>query len=574
MKIIRNDMSTQSSNPIEQAIAPLRGAFAWSVVFSLAINLLMLTVPLYLLQLFDRVLSSRSLDTLWVLTAIALVALGVYGLLEVLRRLILGRAGLLIERWLAEGVFGASLRTAPGSGGRQSARGLQELGTLRNYLAGNGLIPILDAPWSIIFLVVIFMLHPVLGWLALSAFVMLLAVALLNEKMTRGGLQRASDQIAISNQTAESAIENSEVVLAMGMSGAVIRRWKDGLDRALGDWEVGGKRLSIFSTASRVLRLVIQISVLGIGATLVLAGELTAGGMIAASILVSRALAPIEQLIGSWGSTIAARKALRTVTELLESNPTPQVGTRLPAPSGLFQVEAMSYVHEGQQEPILKGVNFELKPGESLGLIGPSGSGKTTLARLLLGVLKPRLGSIRLDGMSVAEWNEEDRGQYVGYLPQDLELFAGTVAENIARFSETDSEKIIAAAKLAGAHEMVVQLPQGYDTHVGPRGVTLSGGQRQRIALARALFGEVRLVVLDEPNANQDRAGEIALMRALKRLKEQRITTVLIAHRPAIIEYVDKILVLKDGRVAAFDAKDKILSELSSLQPTMLETNQ
>ena len=537
---------------------------AWTVVFSLCINLLMLTVPLYLLQLFDRVLTSRSLDTLWVLTSIALVALVTYGVLEALRRLLLSRAGRLIEERAGPSVFQASLQAAPESAGMASAHVLRDLTTLRNFFAGNAIIPLLDAPWSIIFLVVIFLLHPTLGWLALGAFFLLFLVAVLNERLTRGALRQAAEASAASNQSAENSIENSEVVLALGMTRSVVGIWQELLQEALSRWEEGNKLSSQLASVSKVLRLMLQITVLGVGAVLVITGNLTAGGMIAASILVTRALAPIDQLIGSWSHTLSARKAYGSIRSELEKPVTRQSETALPAPSGLIQVEGMSYVHPGQQEPILKTIGFTLKPGESLGLIGPTGSGKTTLARLLLGVLKPRLGTIRLDGMNLSEWPENDRGQYIGYLPQDLELFAGSVAKNIARFTDADSEAIVKAAQLAGAHEMILQLPQGYDTPVGPRGVTLSGGQRQRIALARAVFGDIRFIVLDEPNANQDRAGEMALMRALKQLKEQRVTSIVIAHRPAIIEYVDKVLVLRDGKIEAFGPKDEVLGRLAT----------
>jgi PrtD family type I secretion system ABC transporter len=353
------------------------------------------------------------------------------------------------------------------------------------------------------------------------------------------------------------------VVSAMGMADGVMRRWQLLHSDSLEKWQHGGKRLSLLTTSSKVMRLMVQIVTLGTGAALVLAGELTAGGMIAASILLSRALAPVEQLIGSWGSTVAARKAYYSVSEQLGNFETSASQTRLPSPAGKVNVENMSYIHPGQQDPILKTINFRLGAGESLGLIGPSGSGKTTLARLLLGVLEPRIGNVRLDGMNISAWNEQDRGQYIGYLPQDLELFSGTVAENIARLSEASSEDIVAAAQLAGAHESILQLPKGYDTIVGVNGAALSGGQRQRIALARALFGPVKFVILDEPNANQDRAGETALLDAMLRLQKNGITTVVIAHRPAIIEHVDKIMVLRQGRMEAFGPKDEVLARLS-----------
>jgi ATP-binding cassette, subfamily C, type I secretion system permease/ATPase len=556
------------STLIERALAPLRGAVLWSVTFSLGINLLMLTVPLYLLQLFDRVLSSRSMDTLWVLTVIAVVALVTYGLLETVRKLMLTRTGYLLDARLGPDVLQTLLHSPSSSGEYHSVRQLRDLTTLRNYLAGNGLQPWLDAPWSTIFIAVIFMLHPVLGWLSLASFVLLFLLALLNEALTREKLQKANEQTAVGSEMADAAVTNREAVVAMGMAGSLIKRWEQHHSGGLGDWEDGSRKLSTLTSLSKVLRFLLQISILGTGAVLVINAELTAGGMIAASILVSRALAPVEQLIGSWSSTLSARKAYRSVTDLLEAQELPNEGMPLPEPAGKVQVEGMSYVHPGQQDPILKSLSFTIQPGESLGLIGPTGSGKTTLARLLLGVFTPRLGNVRLDGLNISEWDPEDRGQYIGYLPQDLELFSGTVAQNIARFTEAKAEDIIAAAQLSGAHEMIMQLPQGYETRVGEAGNALSGGQRQRIALARALFGPVRFVVLDEPNANQDRLGETALLQAMQKLKERKVTTIIIAHRPAVVQTVDKLMVLRDGRVATFGPRDEVLASLGATPET------
>lgn len=544
-------------------MAPLKGAIAWTIVFSLGVNLLMLTVPLYLLQLFDRVLTSRSLDTLWVLTVIAIVALLAYGLLEGIRRLLLSRCGYLMDAALGSPVLRGLLDARTAGKEFHTVQPLRELGSLRQFLAGNALLPWLDAPWSIIFIAVIFMLHPILGWLSLGAFAILFLVALLNESMTREHLQQASEKAAFGLDMADAAVANKEAVVAMGMAGRLAERWEEHHAASLVNWEAGSGKQSVLLSTSKAIRFLLQVAVLGTGAALVIAAELTPGGMIAASILVSRTLAPVEQLIGSWHATLAARKSYRALTELLEGL-SERDTMPLPQPKGLVQVEGMSYVHPGQQDPILRSLNFSIRPGESLGLIGPTGSGKTTLARLLLGVLQPRLGNVRLDGMNISEWDACDRGKYIGYLPQDLELFAGTVAENIARFTVAAPDDIIAAATLAGAHDMIMQLPQGYDTRVGEGGAALSGGQRQRVALARALFGPVRFVVLDEPNANQDRVGEAALLQALAKLKAAGVTTVVIAHRPAIIQNVDKLLVLKDGQIASLGPREEVLASLGA----------
>ncbi|WP_187276656.1 type I secretion system permease/ATPase [Parahaliea maris] len=553
---------TQPANKLTSTIASLRGAFVWSAVFSLCVNLLLLTVPLYLLQLFDRVLTSRSIDTLWVLTLIAVIALIAFGILEAVRRHVLARTGAIIDRQLATSALATAIRKAPVSAGKQRAAGVKDLQTLRTYLGSQAFLPLLDAPWSFIFLATIFFLHPVLGWLALAAFVILGLTAVLNERLTRDGLSASQAQSAANNAAAENAVENAEVVVAMGMTGNVVGKWRTGLEAAVAQWNATTGRLVTLGSISKVMRLLVQVVVLATGALLTLQGTLSPGAMIAASILVTRALGPVEQLVGSWGTTVSARNAYRNLKQ--EEWPQEQATTSLPAPAGALRAENITYVHPGQEKPVIQGVSFELKPGESLGLIGPTGSGKTTLARLLLGVLPPRLGSVRLDGASLADWDESDRGPHIGYLPQDLELFEGTVAENIARFGEADSEKTVQAAQLAGAHDTILGLAQGYDTPVGPRGVTLSGGQRQRIALARALYGDVRLVVLDEPNANQDRAGEVALLRALQWLKQKGITSIVIAHRPAIIQYVDKILVLRDGKVAGLGPREQVLTELGA----------
>ncbi|WP_415060014.1 type I secretion system permease/ATPase [Congregibacter sp.] len=544
-------------------IAPLRGAFVWVVFFSFGVNLLMLALPLYLLQVFDRILTSRSVDTLWVLTAIVLVALVAYGILDALRRMMLSRLGILIESGLGRPVLEQAIEAAPLSGGTQSARGIADLQTLRGYLAGQGLLPLLDAPWSIVFLTVIFLLHPILGWLALAAFLGLAGFALLNERLTHATLKEGRERSSAGMRAAEHAVENSEVILAMGMGNVVANGWKTLVNEALGWLEAGTRRLQVLSSISKVARQMVQVAVLATGALLALDGAISPGAMIAASILVTRALAPVEQLIGSWGQTVAARDAWSRLQHNL-SDEEKAPATKMPAPTGLLRAEGLTYVHPKQDQPVLQGINLELQPGESLGLIGPTGSGKTTLARCLLGVIPPRLGSVRLDGISLPEWSAEDRGQYIGYLPQDLELFPGTVAENIGRFAgEGSDEAVVKAAQLAGAHEMILQLPMAYETPVGPRGVTLSGGQRQRIALARAMFGNVRLVVLDEPNANQDRVGEEALLSALRRLKELGVTSVIIAHRPAIIRYVDKIMVLRDGKVVAYGGRDQVLADMA-----------
>ena len=544
---------------MQQFIAKYRSTMGWVVLFSLGVNLLMLTTSLYLLQVFDRVLPSRSFDTLVFLTLIAVLALVALGVLEAVRRTVLGRLGTVVEQQLATPLLQQQL-SSPQIQGRPAL--VRDLQTLRSYLSGQGPIPLLDLPWCGLFLVIIFILHSLLGWLALGSFLLLGAMALINERATREPLQQGSAEASHAAATADHMLANREAILSMGMAATLGARWQQSVELAGNTLQLGSRRQQRLAAAIKTLRFMIQLVVLGVGAVLAILGELTPGAMIAASILVARFLAPVEQGVATWSTTVMARAAWSRLTSVGLSLET-GTATRLPRPTGHLKVDNLTYMHSGSDHPTLAGITLELKPGEALGLIGPTGSGKTSLARCLLGVEKPRLGEVRLDGIGMAGWSADDRGQYLGYLPQDIQLFEGTVAENIARFQQGDDEDVIAAARSAGAHETILALPQGYDTRVGPGGVSLSGGQRQRVALARALYGKPAFLVLDEPNANQDRAGEAALMAALEVLREQGVTFIVIAHRPALLAMVDKVLVLRAGRVAAFGPRDEVLSAVA-----------
>jgi len=422
----------------------------------------------------------------------------------------------------------------------------------------------MDAPWTPIFIAIVFLLHPVLGWVSLVGAGILFALALFNELATRKLLARSSASSFVSLRQAEATVQNSDVVRAMGMAPNLIQRWQLRNSETVALQARASNRSGAITSASKFVRLVLQIAMLGTGAWLVLQAEITPGVMIAGSILMARALAPVEQAIGAWRSAVAARDAYKRVKQLLAALPATAAAMPLPAPKGHINVEGLAYVHPGAADPVLRGVTFELEAGESLALTGPSASGKTTLARLLVGNLTPRTGHARLDGMDVAAWDAEDRGQYIGYLPQDVELFSGTVRENIARMSEGDTEDIIAAAKLAGVHEMIMRLAKGYETQIGDGGAALSGGERQRIALARALYGNSKLIVLDEPNASLDSEGEAALVDALQILGKNKVTMVVIAHRPSILRTMDKVLVLREGVMSAFGPRDEILPAVAA----------
>lgn len=550
----------------EQLTTLLRGPIAWVIVFSIAVNLLLLALPLYLLQVFDRVLMSQSLETLWVLTFITLTAILAFGALESVRRLILTRCGVLVESAGGPRIFRSTSDRNDATSKSQSQRELSDLQTLRSYLGGQAVLSIFDAPWCPLFIGAIFLLHPVLGWLACGAGFVLLLLAVLNERFSKDVVRRSRSSTAVALKQFEFEREHEREAIALGMVEALAARQEVAGNKALHWFQLSSFRGHIFSSVSKTTRQGVQIAVLASGAFLAISGDITPGATIAASILVTRALAPIEQLIGGWSQTVGAWDAMVRLRDGALGEQIKEPATQMPIPVGWLAAENLTFVPEDADRPALSAISLQLDPGESLGLIGPTGSGKTTLALCLLGVLQPRLGEVRLDGIGLSEWDNTDRGQYVGYLAQNPTFFAGTVAENIRRFRDAPDDDIISAARLAGSHEMILALPQGYDTFIGPGGAALSGGQRQRIALARALFGDVRLVILDEPNANQDRVGEDALMRALEHLKRRKITSVVIAHRPSIIRYVDQILVLQDGRRAHYGDRDEVMGRLKEVR--------
>lgn len=548
---------------MRQALAACRGGFGAVMLFSLCVNILTLSVPLYMMQIFDRVLSSRSMDTLLMISLITGCALLTLAALDAMRGLILLRVSAWIERRLGGDALAGCIRSALARGGASSAAVLRDLATFRSFLGSQNLTSLLDAPWSVLFIGVIYLIHPALGLVALAGAVLLFSFAVLNDLATRAAIARAGRSARAALDQADAAVRNADVVEAMGILPNLIDRWRRQNDDALDLQCRAAARGTMFTSLSRFTRLCVQVTVLGVGASLVLANEISPGAMMAAAIIMSRALAPVEMAIGSWRLMVGAHEAYHRLREMLSGTPQRRDAMKLPAPNGDVNAEAVTFFHPGATEPVLRGIGFRLAPGESLGLIGPTMAGKTTLARLLVGNLRPRTGHVRLDGMDVAEWEPEDLGPHIGYLPQDVELFGGTVRDNIARMGEADADDVISAAQLAGVHDMILHLPAGYDTEIGDGGCVLSGGLRQRIALARALFGDPRLVVLDEPNANLDRAGEEALIEALLALRKRNVTTIVIAHRPGILQHADKVLELHNGAIRAFGARDEVMSRLS-----------
>ena len=549
---------TGTSSHVVRAHTATTWAVTSVVVISLFINLLMFVAPLYMLQVYDRVLLSGNRTTLVMLTVLAGAALLVFGLLDLMRARILARLGEQLDTQLGRRLFVSAFRRAvrdPRSGHGQV---LRDLGRVREFLGGSGLIALCDAPWVPLFIALVFAFHVYLGIVALAAAVIIFALAAANEFLTRAPTRHAAQAADQSNTFLEAGLRNAHAAAAMGMRPNLADRWQRHHDGALGQHARAGDRGSGILSSSKALRMIFQVAILAVGAWLVLDDAITPGTMIAASIIMSRALAPVEMAVGQWRSFVNARAAYARVTESLRDDET-GASMPLPVPKGELSVDQAVIIPPGGRTPVVNGASFKLAAGEMLGIIGPSGAGKSSLGRALLGVWPAVRGSIRLDGASVWDWDSDALGKHLGYLPQDVELFDGTVAENIARFGPVDEMAVVNAAQLAGVHDTVLRLPDGYDTQIGPGGQALSGGQQRGVALARALYGDVRLVVLDEPNANLDSRGELQLVTALQQLKWRGTTTVVITHRPQILKFADQIAVLRDGKVHAIGPRAEML---------------
>jgi PrtD family type I secretion system ABC transporter len=547
-------------------ISRSRNAFLGVGAFSLIINLLMLTTSIYMMQVFDRVLSGQSRQTLLYLTIIAIMALGILGALDVIRSRILIRVGTWVEQSLSSSVYLKGLDNAL-VGRPYRTEALRDLNTLKGFLSGNGILSLFDAPWVPVYLAIVYLLNPMLGHIALVGAILLMSLGYATDRLTASILKEAKTASMSGFRQAESAFRNAEVIHSMGMGPALARLWQGSNTEATALGEQASDRGGMISSASKFLRLALQICVLGGGAILVLDHQLTAGGMIAASIIMARALAPVEQSIGTWRHTVAARSAWQRLCELLRQRGQHVQTVSLPRPRGHLTIESVTYGPPGSTEPVLRGLTLEARPGEVLAITGPSAAGKSTLARLIVGLARPQAGALRLDGAEVSALDRRQLGHHIGYLPQDVELFPGSVYRNIARMTDGAPNDVIEAAHLAGVHEMILRLPMGYDTDIGEQGAGLSGGQRQRVALARAIFGQPVLLVLDEPNANLDAVGEDALGRAIESLKGRGSTIVVIAHRPALLAHADRIAVLNGGRLDMIGARDEVLAHIAQPRP-------
>jgi ATP-binding cassette subfamily C protein/ATP-binding cassette subfamily C protein EexD len=557
--LFQNDPTKET--PLAKALAACRGQFWLVGAFSGVVNLLQLTVSIYMMQVFDRVLATRNTDTLLYLTVVAMFALLVLACLEAARSVIMQRIASWVELKVAPESFNRAIENQL-RGRPYRMEALRDLAVCRGYLGSPGVLALYDVPWVPIYLAVIFMLHPVMGWIALGGAVILFALTLTNEFITSNLLKEANTAAMQSQRRADAIARNAEVIDSMGMGQAVQARWRETVAKMLPPQTRASDRVAVILSLTKFFRLAVQLAVLGVGAYLVLQQQLTAGASIAASIIMGRALAPVEQLIGGWKQLVSARQSYRRLQTFLVMPRLRPAGLPLPAPEGRLLVDRVTFGYPGMGSALIKGVAFGLNPGESLAVIGPSAAGKTTLIRMIIGTLPATAGHVRLDGADVHTWQREDFGRYVGYLPQDVELFDGTVFQNIARMQEATPEEVYDAAKLAGCHEMILRLPAGYDTEIGEGGQHLSGGQRQLIGLARAMFGNPRLVVLDEPNSNLDGDSEAALTRALEVLKARGSTVVLVSHRPALVQGVDKVLLLKEGAVEMFGPRAEVLKRL------------
>jgi ATP-binding cassette, subfamily C, type I secretion system permease/ATPase len=554
---------------MHKALRVCRKQFILVGLFSGVVNLLQLTTSIYMMQIFDRVLASRILDTLLYLSLIAGAAVLVLALLEAVRSQVMQRLATWIEHQVAPESFVRAIEsTLRGRPYRMEA--LRDLAVCRSYLSSPSALSLYDVPWVPIYLAVIFALRPVMGLIALGGAALLFGLTLANSLLTSKLLKEANTAAMASQRRADAISRNAEVIDSMGMLPAVIGRWRDSVAAATAPQQRAADRAAVLVATSKFLRLAVQIAILGAGAYLVLQQELTSGASMAGSIIMGRALAPIEQMISGWKQLIQARQSLRRLQSFLVQPRLRPPGLPLPTPSGRLTVERVSYAFPGQGMAMIKAVNFSLDPGESLAVIGPSAAGKTTLIRLLIGTLPASAGTVRLNGADVYQWMREDFGRHIGYLPQDVELFDTTVFANIARMQEVEPETVYEATKLAGCHEMILRLPKGYETEIGDGGLHLSGGQRQMIGLARALFGRPKFVVLDEPNSNLDGDSEAQLLCALEQLKIQRTTVVIVSHRPTLVHGVDKVLLLKDGAIEMFGPRAEMLRRLMT-QPRPAE---
>ena len=563
-------MSTQKTAKYPELAASfndVKSYFIYAGLFSAAVNLLMLVPVIYMLQVYDRVVSSGSYSTLAMLTLLMVALTAALGGFEWVRSMILIAASNRIEKNLRRRVSDATFKRALLTGGAVSnSQPLSDLSSLRQFLTGNGLFAFFDAPWFPIYVFVMFMFHPLFGYAAIFAGIVMVALAYTTEKVTSKKLQDANSQSNWINNQVNGTLKNSEVIAAMGMADDLRHRQEKRFDQVLTLQTDASRSAGLLQSLSKTFRMVMQSLLLGLGALLALRQEISPGMMIAGSLLLGRALAPIDMLVGTWKGFTLARGQYDRLGQLLNQIPKDADTMSLPAPTGKLSAEQVMVVPPGSKNIVVRGVNMELNAGEALGIVGPSASGKSCLARALLGIWPTYSGKVRLDGADIFAWDRTELGPYIGYLPQDIELFDGSISENICRFGDVDPDKVVEAARTAGVHDLILHLPQGYDTVIGGSGGILSVGQRQRIGLALAIYGSPKYLVLDEPNSNLDDQGERELVEAIRRIKSEGATVIIITHRTMVLQCVDKILVMRDGAASHFGPRDQVLAALAAPQ--------
>ena len=553
----------QPQNELAQVILSFKSAFKTVGVFSAIINLMMLIPSLYMLQVYDRVLASRNEMTLVMLTIMIVVAFVIMGALEFVRSFVLIRVASQLDMKLNKRVYTAAFEQNLKRAGGNAGQALQDLTSVRQFLSGNALFAFFDAPWFPIYLIIIFLVHPSLGIFALCGTFVHMGLAIWSEKATKKPLSEANSMAVSANNLATNNLRNAEVIEAMGMLPNFTKRWFGLHTRFLNLQAEASEKAGVISATTKFVRVTLQSLILGFAALLVLDGQITSGMMIVCSILMGRVLNPVEQLIGVWRGWSSTKSAYNRLNDLLSANPQREVGMPLPKPIGMLSLEAITALPPGSNRAAISNLSFGISPGDILGVVGPSGAGKSTLARVLVGIWPTAMGKVRLDNADIYQWNKAELGPHIGYLPQDIELFSGTVSENIARFGAIDAEKVVQAAKRAGVHEMILYMPNGYDTMLGDGGAGLSGGQKQRLGLARAMYDDPSFIVLDEPNSNLDEVGEAALIAAIHDLRQRGKTIVMITHRISTIAATNKLLVLKDGVAQMFGPTNIVLEKLS-----------
>ncbi|WP_306392871.1 type I secretion system permease/ATPase [Telluria beijingensis] len=567
---MKNNFS-KPKNEITEALQIFKKTFITIGVFSAITNMLALVPSLYMMQVYDRVLASQNELTLAMLTVLMLGAYLMLASLEMIRSFVLVRVGNRFDMMMNKRVYTAAFQQNLKTSGANAGQAMSDLTNVRQFLTGNALFAFFDAPWFPIYLAIIFFFQVPLGFFALGGTLVLIVLAVVNERITRKPLAEANALSVEANTMATNNLRNAEVIESMGMLPNLMSRWFKVHSKFLGLQANASNKAGMINAGTKFTQLSLQSLVLGLGALLVIEHKMSAGMMIAASILVGRAMQPVQQVIGAWKSVGSTRSAYGRLVAILEANPKRETGMSLPKPRGALTVEGVTASPPGVKAPVVRNVSFGLEPGDVLGVVGPSGSGKSTLARLLIGIWPAMMGKVRLDGADIYQWNKAELGPHIGYLPQSIELFAGTVSENIARFGDVDAEKVVTAAQRAGVHEMILHLPEGYDTKLGDGGAGLSGGQRQRLALARAMYDDPALIVLDEPNSNLDEVGEAALVKAVLELRQRGKTIVLITHRQAALNATTKLLMMRDGAVAAFGPTQKVLEAINEANQKQIQ---